>query len=231
MGARDPNYKSPPRGWLRASGPIAIVCESANTAFASSHYPTCTVNGGGSSDRNHPLFWFSATQTTKLIQGIRSVYPGICARIGVNSNGNFSDGTGGDQNGTFIGVSCPIAQTGKTGPGVWIGTNSFWWYFEDCTFGGNSSVDPTDDAAAAFLVQPGSGSGSGLIHINNSGANAAWNRILSGVNGGGIFVNNFWTENNVYAGVWITATSHDVLVRTPSHRGSRLRAGQWMLRR
>ena len=110
--------------------------------------------------------------------GIYSKYIGTFLKLGICSNGD-RNGTCGVQDEFFEGMSNSLVNvpSNNIGPSVDIGSNTFWLWFKDCVFGGNpyGASAITKDNAQAVVINPGTGTGSGLIHFQN---------IL--LNGGGI---------------------------------------------
>ena len=63
------------------------------------------------------------------------------------------------------------------------------------------------DNALPMVIDPGTGSGSGLIWVQNSEFNGGGIRFWQGVNGGSLYVENFYIESYVSAPVWIGTSS------------------------
>ena len=61
MGPRDPNYASPPPGWLKCHGCTVNIIGIADVAAGpNGHKLTCSTGRWGKLDRNHPAIWLSA---------------------------------------------------------------------------------------------------------------------------------------------------------------------------
>jgi len=145
MGHLDPNYSSPPRGWLKSSGPISLRAYSPNNAPAQNHMPNSYITAGaGAPDLSKPAMWISGLAAGYWIKDVgwgnyvasNYIRLGICSpteqfpkgdRSGIcgvqqvtidNSAGNFGEGVVG------------------TGPGIDIGSNTFWIWIRNSAFGG-----------------------------------------------------------------------------------------------
>jgi hypothetical protein len=253
--------------------------------------PICTESWGGSVDGIHPAFWFSAMNSAPTLNNLGFSYPGTAGKIGIDSNNNRnSGGTGAGQvqslyfNNVSTQLACSVG-TG-TGPGIDIGSNSFWLYFDKMELGGcfaerwtisalarssnvvtvttsatndvtvgeiitlQNTTDPSFDgsyvvtgvarspqtqytfaqsgpnatssagqtfgaSSAALSINPGSGSGSGLIYISNSGTNSGSIWFAAGSNGGGLYVDGL-----SYEGDGSTPDTPPVLVAHSTNTGT-----------
>lgn len=142
MGGGDPNFGSPPSGWLKkiTSDPVNIECDFPNLWAANSHTPNCLMTGGGTTDLVHPAIWLSATTGVVTKNVLLNNYLNTFVKIGIDSNNN-RNGTGGTSGVTLDGISwnhgaCRFGG----GPGIDIGTNTFWVWLRNflgtgCAFG------------------------------------------------------------------------------------------------
>jgi hypothetical protein len=143
MGGLDPNSGSPPSGWLlkSTSGPINIECAFPPIQFAHAHTPACTMTGGGNTDLVHPAIWLSATNTINIKNVGLSNFLNTYVKIGIDSNNNRSTAAGGSSSISLDGLSwnhgsCRFGG----GPGLDIGSNTFWIWMRNingsgCSFG------------------------------------------------------------------------------------------------
>ena len=267
MGPNDPNYRNPPLGWLKLTGPITIDCIGPNIAPPHGHRNTCGMHGGGIADSVHPAVWISSSNKIIEIKNLMFVdYLNTYIKYGIDSK-NVRTGSGGSSGLSLENVawnhgSCHAGG----GPGMDIGSNSFWIWMKDITASGcvqgifsiagasrKSNVttittkevnnvsagdlvtiaNALDDTlngtfavvsapdhthftynniganntsgtgqvvtagAAAINIDPGlTGSGSGLIIIDNINLNNGGIRFRPGVNGGGLYVRNVSYEGD-----------------------------------
>ena len=267
MGPNDPNYRKPPLGWLKLTGPITIDCVGPNIAPPHGHRNTCGMHGGGIADSVHPAVWISSSNKPVEIKNLMFVdYLNTYIKYGIDSN-NVRTGSGGSSGLSLENVawnhgSCHAGG----GPGMDIGSNSFWIWMKDITasgcvqgifsiagasrksnvttittkevnnvsagdqvtianapddtFNGTFAVVSAPDhthftynniganntsgtgqvvtaGAAAINIDPGrTGSGSGLIIIDNINLNDGGIRFRPGVNGGGLYVRNVSYEGD-----------------------------------
>ena len=213
MGSSDPNYSSPPSGWLKAGGPVTIACAAPQpTALANQPGNTCGISGANSgTGPGGPFIWLSGNLTNYTFQNVGTHdYPNICIRLGVDSNGNRANGLGGSQLDVFDHFGCHI-QTSNTsaGPGVDIGDNVFWIWFTHASLPGNSNATGglSSDQNAAVVVNPSTGGGSGLLFFLDDVMNSGGIKYTPGAGSAGITVQHLTTEAIVKAAVWFTASN------------------------
>jgi len=79
MGHLDPNFSSPPRGWLKSSGPISLRAYSPSNAAAQNHMPNSYITAGaGAPDLTKPAMWISGLAANYWI---RTSVGGIMWRV------------------------------------------------------------------------------------------------------------------------------------------------------
>jgi hypothetical protein len=207
MGSSDPNYSSPPTGWLKqGSGGLSIQCIGSQANPGNGHYPNCTVTGGSGTNTSQPGLWLSATNIDFRMVGINvGTYLAQPIKLGVCSDGTLVNC--GSSNMKFEGLSDTINTVAASGPGVLIAGQSFWIYFDDCSLSGNSTAatgGATADAAAAVLMGGSTytGNGIGLVHFRNCILNGGGIKYYAGTSGGNVFVDHLDTENSLEAAVW-----------------------------
>lgn len=231
MGAGDPNYASPPSGWLKSTGGIYFGCYNAPTQGNNGHTPGCQFITGGAT-HVLPGIWisgFGGSAANITFDGwVNPGYLGEALRLGINSNGNRSDGTGGVVGFTFKNGQLRDNPTDPTaGPTVNIGANVYWAYFNDNVIGGNtlSGISPAADAASAVLVNAAGGTGNQLIFFEHNTLNDGSLKMYSAANGlTSIGITDIACESAVVACVWFptgitSGDVHGVLVADPL-RGS-----------
>jgi hypothetical protein len=142
MGPVDPNYSSPPSGWLKFSGSPAITldCLSTNLVGAHAHIAHCGFAAGTwTSPGPYPSVWISGeagnvTLNNLSFNGFANTY----VRYGIDSNNN-RNGTGGSSglalNNLFMNNGNCSGST-QLGPSIDIGSNSFWIWMKENTVGG-----------------------------------------------------------------------------------------------
>jgi len=275
LGHTDPNYNSPPPGWLRAGGPISIIGGGCRNANANNPVGQCAVTAGGAADNLHPAVWLSGMNASMKFENLMFEYPGKVISLGIDSTGNRS-GPGGVQNILFDNVAGAVAQKVGNGPAVDIGSNTFDIWFTHSSFNGNyaeqapisrmirssnvitittssqfatTSSDrcgilqaqdasfngsfsrisagrgtrftvsqPGPDASTTggvlicdksipMVVDPGSGTGSGLIFVQNGEFNGGGVRLWGGSSGVNLYLDHFYYEGDfahaLPPGLWI----------------------------
>lgn len=213
MGSTDPNFGSPPAGWVLEK-PVAIYCSgpSVNAGFA--ERPLCSAPWGSSVDNNHPAVWISGTSKTIQLEGFVTGFPGRSLILGICSNQDRT-GTCGVQNDTFTYDDFAINQSATSnGPAIDIGSNTFWVRFRYITCAGNtlSSGGITSDNAQCLTINPSTGTGSGLIFVDDSISGGGGLKVYPGSSGqSGLYVNHFQTENNMEAAVWFVAPTSGMI--------------------
>jgi fibronectin-binding autotransporter adhesin len=143
MGPGDPNFSSPPNGWLRYSGsasPLTIDCYDRVASGAHGHDNNCIINGGSNTNPLQPAAWFSVIQGGIALKNFAfSNFRCAYVKYGIDSNNNRS-GSGGSSGFSMYNVewnhgSLPVG----CGPGVDIGSNSFWIWFKGLVGSGSSA--------------------------------------------------------------------------------------------
>lgn len=181
MGSSDPNFASPPTGWLKYSGPIAFIGEAGSCNPSQSRQAQMVDVFAGAVGANRsstrPGVWISGVSGSLRFENLAFANAWNGVRLGIDSNGNRT--TTGAQGITFRNVSAAAGtfETGE-GPTVDIGRNVFWVWFEGCTFSPNSTAAVNTDNRANIVINASGagGTASGLITVKDS----IWN------GGGGI---------------------------------------------
>ncbi|HEV2987866.1 MAG TPA: hypothetical protein VG759_05455, partial [Candidatus Angelobacter sp.] len=166
MGQSDPNFASPPSGWLKMNtySPINIECVNANGG--TNNGATCVMNGGGQADLVHPAVWLSAYAQGFRMKGISlQNYRNTYIKLGIDSNNNRS-GTGAVSSVSLDGIgwnhgSCNLGG----GPGIDIGSNSFWIWISNVLGSGCAFGNATIAAPATGLSRA-----SGVVTVNTTAA-------------------------------------------------------------
>ena len=171
MGPNDPNYSSPPAGWLKCAGSgcnVNIIGMSNAAGGPNGHKPRINLSAGSSADNNHPGLWISALATSIYVANIQFATLGRSIVIGECSN-NDRTGTCGVQSTVLDNVGGLNAQTTTSGPCTTIASNTFWVWFRDfgCAGNYNAPGGVTDDLHAAVLIDASGGSGAGLIYFTD----------------------------------------------------------------
>jgi hypothetical protein len=144
MGGTDPNFAKPPACWRKVKAVTFIGAGGINSI---TH-----ILAGSSADNNHPAIWLSGTQVSIRFENVSYQYPSVGIRLGCNSVGNCSDGTGGVSGVRFDNVVGHINTVAGSGPNVFIGSNSFWDFFYNCGFQGNPAEQVTATLVRASNV-------------------------------------------------------------------------------
>jgi hypothetical protein len=213
MGSSDPNYSSPPTGWLKWGGPVTFNCVGTDTTAAVNNIQsgTCGIHGANTGAMG-PFIWLSGSVAQNYTFDHISTldYPNICVRLGVDSNGNRANGLGGAQLNIFQNFGCHVANTTSAGPGVDIGSNTFWDWFNFISILSNTSATGglSADQNQAVVVNPSTGASSGLLFFLNDTMNSGGIKYYPGsVSSSELTVTNLTTEANVKAAVWFTSSN------------------------
>jgi hypothetical protein len=140
MSANDPNFTNPPIGWLkRGGGGLILDCIAGTLAAPHGHTVSCTMTGGGNTDNVHPAVWISGGAGNVVINNIAfGNFLNTYVKYGIDSNNNRS-GTGGSSGFAMSNVSWNHGS-GRLGggPGLDIGSQSFWIWLKGLTVSGAS---------------------------------------------------------------------------------------------
>ncbi len=127
MGPNDPNWNNPPAGWLKLTGPLTIDCIGPHFAPPHGHRNACGLHGT-----------VKISASNKIID-IRNVefldYLSTYITYGIASNGD-RNGVGGSSGLNLDNVSWNHGSCIGTGPGMDIGSNSFWIWMHDMVSSG-----------------------------------------------------------------------------------------------
>jgi hypothetical protein len=177
MNYSDPNYSSPPAGWLQEDvhqGPLRIVgigCRSMTANHAGG--AVCTLNSGGTADTHHPAIWISGAYPEYFEN--MSLTAGVGIRGGVDSRGNRSSGVS-FVNKHFENIAIIVPNTAGLGPAVDIGSNSFNDFFNHMGGSADSAnVYPIASVRSSGLVRS-----SGVTTVKTT----ATNMLVTGQNCG-----------------------------------------------
>lgn len=212
MGQTDPNYASPPAGWLKianGAGGISLIGIRANSYGPNTQIPRAAINGGSSVDRNHPGIWLSGTNEAIYIANAAVQYPGRGIVIGECSN-NTRTGTCNSSALYFDNVTANLNLAAGNGPAWDITGQSFWIRMRDCGGGGTDSVNPpSGDLAPAVLIDGRGNTGNGLIFIDDFNAADGGIKLYAGGNGGGVNITKLTAEGlHGEPGVWFASTGN-----------------------
>ena len=128
MGPKDPNYQSPPPGWLRSNGAaLRIEGVGRGNYGPNGHRVRSKLEAGSNRDTKHPGIWLSQTQSPIEFLNLAISYPGRPIVIGECSNQSRA-GLCGVSSVTLENVSVlPMGVLGM-GPGIDITGGSFWLF-------------------------------------------------------------------------------------------------------
>lgn len=200
MGSNDPQWNSGATitGWLAVKS-VDFICAVPNSNTAFENTPQCRESWGNQSNVTQPSLWLSGFNTSLHFKNITFLNAGRAANVGVESTGTIASG-GGVQAVTFDDCAFTIHQASTSGPGVLIGDNTFWVFFNRPFFQGNSAdaSSSTVDAAYGLVIDPVGGSG--LIFINHAIASGGGIRAYQGNSAGtGLYIDGYQTENALQA--------------------------------
>lgn len=194
------NTTSPGSGWLAATYALNIIGVGTSTAPTNGPAPVVALNCGSSTQHALDL---DAINTTLRFENLE-FNGSIGANIANSSTVTF-------ENDWFQANN----SSASNGPAVMIGAASFWLYFRHCVFTSNNNAGTPKtgtDASEAFVEDPGAGSQSGLVFINQSIVNGGGDIKVSPSTANieeGIYVNGLTTENqnDGKGAVWLTNAS------------------------
>jgi len=138
MGPNDPNYASPPAGWLRAPAGgqgLHIIGVGCHSFLGNATSPACAVSNITNATAG---LWISSTNNAMKFENLKFDNPAIVVRIGVKSDGTRNTTSGGVQNVQFINVQGSVNGGNlNSGPTVDIGSDNYFIHFEKSAFQGN----------------------------------------------------------------------------------------------
>ena len=211
MGNGDPNFGSVPSGWLKWGGAVRFDCMGTQGIPQGAKFGTCGINGG---DSTHPFIWLSGLggfQTGLVFDSISTNnYPVNAVRMGINSQLNRQDETGGVVGVTFNHFACHI-DTGAgatTGPGFDIGSNVYEIAITHSVLCGNQdySGGVAADQAHAMVLNPGTGFGGYIFDLDDVLMNNGGVKFTPGTNASFFTARHIVTEGLIDSAFHFTAT-------------------------
>jgi hypothetical protein len=207
IGGHDPNFGSPPPGWVKERA-VSVICSAVGSWNTNSALPSCNVTG---ESNTQPAIWISGNSAAMYFEGVHTKN-GSGSVLAMDSNGVFENNAG-VTNITFR--NCTFTESASistNGPGLRIGPNSFENYFFESTFDGNPNATGGTEARQAFVVDPGStvNNNSGEVYLINSHLNVgAFEDNPVGQGSAGAVVANVICEGQTdgHGCVWLTVTS------------------------
>ena len=182
LGHNDPNFASPPSGWLTEK-PVSIICSGPSQWDSNQPQPACIITG---ESQTQPAFWISGTSDPIYFEGLK-VVGGSGSVLAKDSNGVFENNASVNETtwrncafGIYNGIS-------TNGPGLLVGPNSELNYFYGDVFDGNANATAASNARQALVFDPMSPSninfGTAFISnaLANSGASNSIRRELAGL--------------------------------------------------
>jgi hypothetical protein len=172
MGTTDPNYSSPPAGWLKNPGggvAVTIIGVAKGNYGTGPTAPKAVLTGGNSVDINHPCIWISGVNSQMSFQNIQCNFQGRPIVIGEDSNHSRAGVSDGGSSGlTFYNVGGYPNQVAGQGPGLDFVGGSFWASFSYCSFEGTDTVNTiTNNDAAAMLFDGTGNDGIGEVYLDH----------------------------------------------------------------
>jgi len=210
MGGGDPNFASPPAGWItNTNTQVRIVGVGTNAWGVNGHEAQAQLACGNTT--TVPL-WISSINTPIAFENVRFSGGPQAARIGVCSTGATTNC--GLQGATFRNVSFTTAAS-SGGPVMEIGDNCFWLFFYDDQFELSGSTCTTGvDACEAVVLNPSAGSGVGdrFIFFHDTNLARGDIKFYPGSSGGSLLVDELTTESQQdgKGAVWLTSVSATV---------------------
>jgi hypothetical protein len=207
LGAHDPNFASPPPGWIKERA-VKFKCESNGSWDATAAVPMCYVSGNSTTQ---PGLWISGNTAPMEFDGIK-ILSGSGSVLGRDSNGVFENNAG-VSNLTFR--DCAFGGTYSVttnGPGLRIGPNSFENYFYTSVFDGNPNAKGGTEARQGLVSDAGgaANSNSGQLYLMDSHINSGgFESNPTGTGSTGAVVSNLICEGQTdgHGCVWIRTTT------------------------
>jgi hypothetical protein len=146
MGSNDPNFSSPPPGWLKYCSQCTLdLIGITNTSGTgpNPHLPKATVVGGSYADNKHPGLWITSNVFPLHVAGLDFGIVGRAIVLGECSNGDRGN-TCQSTNVTLesvSGTSHPVSATGQyafAGPCLDMGGWNYWTFLRDIGCVGNA---------------------------------------------------------------------------------------------
>jgi hypothetical protein len=212
MSASDPNYASPPTGWLRFGGAVSIIGVPKSNIGPNPHMPKAALAAGSNADRNHPSIWLSGTQGPIYFQNIGMAYPGRGVVIGECST-NTRTNTCSVSNATFDNVTVNIGNAAAAnGPSWDLTGGSFWIFMRDCGATGNAvnaTGGYTANNAAAILLDGTGNNGIAQFFTDRLNMSMGGIKVIPGSTSNTLYISNIIVEGDfahqIPAPVWFTA--------------------------
>ena len=207
MAPHDPNYATPPLGWLKCDGCSINIFGLGNYGSGPNPHKNrvLAVVGKG------PAIWLSGTQQPVHIANLGFQYPQRGVVIGECSDGSRT-GTCGVSGAVLDNVTTGLANQPNSGPCTDITGGSFWIWLREYGCSGNAYNAVGGrfaNNAAAILIDGVGNPGNGLIHITDTNLAGGGIKFIPGVNGGSLFVTNATEEGDsihpVPPTVWFTS--------------------------
>ena len=213
MGPNDPNYSSPPTGWLKCPNNTClptIIGVATAPAGPNGHKAKAFIGAGSGADPNHPAIWLSNVSGV-WISNLTANYPGRGVVIGECSN-NSRAGTCPTTGVTFENDSFLLNQLPGNGPCTDITGASYWIWLRDYGCGGNAykaTGGRFANNAAAILIDGSTNTGNGLIHVTDTELAGGGIKVIPGINGGALYADNIIEEgdfiHDIPPPVWFTS--------------------------
>ena len=213
MAGTDPNYASPPAGWLRSTQGVALIGVMTKNYGSITHIPKAALAAGSGADSNHPAVWLSGTQVPIYIANASFAYPKRGVLVGECSN-NTRTGTCAVSDVTFDNLSvntCNGCGAG-TGPSFDITGGSFWLWFRDIIAQGTSVQNGnSSNLSPAFLFDGTGNTGIGFIQLRDIQTSGGI-KLIPGTNGfGDTRIENYTMEGDFASAfppaIWYAGTS------------------------
>jgi hypothetical protein len=219
MGPADPNYASPPAGWLRVTNAggqgINIVGVPNNAGGPNPHMSTVTPSkprGIGISNGD-PTFWLSGTTEPINISNLSGGGGARFILIGQCSNGDRT-GRCAPNNIVFSNVNGSANFNSGSGPCTDVTGSAYWIWFRDFGCIGNATLASGgrfSNQAAAMLFDGTGNAGMGLVFVKDANFAGGGIKFIPGVGTNSLYVDNAIEEgdftHDIPPVVWFTAWS------------------------
>lgn len=211
LGFSDPNYATPPAGWLRFVGGSALDLIGIATKGngPNGHIGKAWLQGGSGADRNHPGVWLSGFGGAVRIANLNIQYPGRAYVVGECSDNTRSTACG-VSGVTLENTTGNLNAVAGNGPCFDLTGASFWIFLRDWGCGGADNVNaPADDKSASLLIDGRGNSGLGLIFIKDANTSNGGIKDYAGTNINQFDVDGLTTEaQQGEPAVWIAKSGN-----------------------
>ena len=192
QGTPPPGFRTQKQGTFKLIG-IGHSSSPSNTVGG-----MAVVYGCSPTDATKPVLWWTGPSHGLYVENI-DFGNGQCAqpvKIGIGTDGNRANSGGNTIQ--FENVAATAKRNSPAnGPGIDIGSNVIWLWFNRIACDGNITAPVGSDARACIVENPGPGTASGPVYLTNSTFNGAGGtKFYQGPGGLSVFAENLMMESD-----------------------------------